>query len=252
MIEVRRLSKTFRHRRRGEVRAVADVSFRVAPGSIHGLLGSNGAGKTTTLRVLATLLRPTEGTALVAGHDVTVEPARVRAQVGFLAAGTALYGRLTARETIAYFGRLYGLADDVIGRRTAALADELDMHAFLDRRCDDLSTGMKQKTSIARTLIHDPAVMILDEPTLGLDVMAARAVVQFVRNCRERGRTVIYSTHVMSEVEKLCDRVGVIHGGRLLDEGTLPELRARHGVDDLEEIFVRLVDASEPPRLAPA
>ena len=245
MIEVRELSKTYRDRRRGEIRAVSDVSFRVEPGCIHGLLGANGAGKTTTLRVLATLLRPTRGTALVAGHDVTRDPNRVRAQVGFLAAGTALYGRLTARETIAYFGRLHGLAEDVIRRRTDGLADELDMHAFLDRRCDDLSTGMKQKTSIARTLIHDPAVLILDEPTLGLDVMAARAVVQFVRSCRTRGKTVIYSTHVMSEVERLCDRVGVIHGGRLLDEGTLPELRTRHGVDDLEEIFLRLVRGTE-------
>ena len=147
--------------------------------------------------------------------------------VGFLATSTALYGRLTAREMIAYFGRLHGLSPEVIRERTQRLADELDMHEFLDRRCDSFSTGMKQKTSIARTLIHDPGVMIFDEPTLGLDVMAARSIVRFVGDCRDRGKTVIYSTHVMSEVEKLCDQVGIIHGGRVVAEGTVAALRTR-------------------------
>lgn len=243
MIEAIQLTKTFRDRKRGEIVAVDDVSFRVAPGQIYGLLGANGAGKTTTLRVLATLLQPTRGTARVAGFDIIRDAPRVRANVGFLAASTALYGRLTARETLAYFGRLNGLADDVIRARTAQLATELDMHEFLDRRCDKLSTGMKQKTSIARTLIHDPAVMIFDEPTLGLDVMAARAIVQFVRQCRGRGKTVIYSTHVMSEVAKLCDVVGIIHHGRLLAEGTLEALRAQFGETDVEEIFVKAIAA---------
>jgi sodium transport system ATP-binding protein len=242
MIEAQNLTKTFRDRKRGEIRAVTDVSFRVTPGQIYGLLGANGAGKTTTLRMLATLLKPTSGTAKVAGSDVVDEPARVRANVGFLAASTALYGRLTAREMIAYFGRLNGLPDAQIAARTRSLAAELDMDSFLDRRCDKLSTGMKQKTSIARTLIHDPAVMIFDEPTLGLDVMAARSIVQFVRQCRTRGKTVIYSTHVMSEVEKLCDIVGIIHHGGLLAEGTLPQLRERFGEHDVEEIFVKVVD----------
>jgi sodium transport system ATP-binding protein len=158
MIEVRHLTKIFRDKKRGEVRAVDGVSFRCEPGRIYGLLGANGAGKTTTLRVLATLLQPTSGTAVVAGHDVVAAPDRVRAQVGFLAASTALYGRLTAREMIAYFGELNGLGRPAIVARTRQLADELDMHEFLDRRCEKLSTGMKQKTSIARTLIHDPAV----------------------------------------------------------------------------------------------
>lgn len=241
MIEARNLTKTFRDKKRGEIVAVNDVSFRVGPGQIYGLLGANGAGKTTTLRLLATLLRPTAGSAVVAGHEVQHDAQQVRANVGFLAASTALYGRLTAREIIAYFGRLNGLADAEIATRTRRLADDLGMHEFLDRRCDKLSTGMKQKTSIARTLIHDPAVMIFDEPTLGLDVMAARSIVQFVRDCRGRGKTVIYSTHVMSEVEKLCDVVGIIHDGRLLAEGTLPELRARYGEQDTEEIFVKVV-----------
>ena len=241
MIEASHLTKVFRDKQRGEIRAVDAVSLCCAPGRVYGLLGANGAGKTTTLRLLATLLQPTSGSAVVAGHDIVAAPAQVRAQVGFLAASTALYGRLTAREMIAYFGELNGLARPEIAARTRRLADELSMHEFLDRRCEKLSTGMKQKTSIARTLIHDPAVMIFDEPTLGLDVMAARAIVAFVRACRDRGKTVIYSTHVMSEAEKLCDRVGIIHDGRLVAEGTLDELRARFHERDLEEIFVRAV-----------
>ncbi len=241
MIEARSLTKIFRDKKRGEIRATDKVSFRVEPGQIYGLLGANGAGKTTTLRVLATLLAPTSGTAIVAGFDVTREPEKVRANVGFLAASTALYGRLTAREMITYFGRLNGMMDAAIRARLKQLSAELDMGEFLDRRCEKLSTGMKQKTSIARTLIHDPAVMIFDEPTLGLDVMTARAIVRFVRDCRARGKTVIYSTHVMSEVEKLCDVIGIIHDGRLLAEGTLADLRARHGEPDMEEIFVKVV-----------
>lgn len=241
MIEARNLTKTFRDRKRGAVVAVDDISFRVEPGQIYGLLGANGAGKTTTLRMLATLLKPTGGSASIAGFDVTREAERVRANVGFLATTTALYGRLTAREFIAYFGRLNGLAPAEIASRMRRLADELEMHEFLDRRCDKLSTGMKQKASIARTLIHDPAVMIFDEPTVGLDVMAARAIVQFVRQCRDRGKTVIYSTHVMSEVDKLCDRVGIIDHGRLRAEGTLEALRAQFGETDVEEIFVKVV-----------
>ena len=241
MIEAHNLTKTFRDKKRGEIHAVDHVSFCVQPGQIYGLLGANGAGKTTTLRLLATLLAPTAGTATVAGHEVTREPQKVRANVGFLATSTALYGRLTAREMVAYFGRLNGMAPAAIAARLEQLSAELDMDEFLDRRCEKLSTGMKQKTSIARTLIHDPAVMIFDEPTLGLDVMTARAIVRFVRECRARGKTVIYSTHVMSEVEKLCDVIGIIHDGKLLAEGTLADLRARHGEQDLEEIFIKTV-----------
>lgn len=241
MIEARHLTKTFKDKKRGLIMAVDDVSFTCQPGQVYGLLGANGAGKTTTLRLLATLLKPTSGSCVLAGHDAATDPGLVRAHVGFLAASTALYGRLTAREMITYFGRLNGLSDAAIKVRLMELADELEMHAFLDRRCDKFSTGMKQKTSIARTLIHDPAVMIFDEPTLGLDVMTARSIVNFVRDCRNRGKTVIYSTHVMSEVEKLCDVIGIIHGGRLVAEGTLTELQTRFGERDLEEIFVKAV-----------
>ncbi|MBI2813610.1 MAG: ATP-binding cassette domain-containing protein [Opitutae bacterium] len=241
MIEAHSLTKTFKDKKRGVITAVDKVSFTCRPGQIYGLLGANGAGKTTALRMLATLLTPTTGTAVVAGHDTVTASVQVRANVGFLAASTALYGRLTAREMIAYFGRLNGMTDDAIRARLKALSVDLDMAEFLDRRCEKFSTGMKQKTSIARTLIHDPAVMIFDEPTLGLDVMTARAIVKFVRDCRDRGKTVIYSTHIMSEVEKLCDRVGIIHNGRLVAEGTVPELRARFNEQDMEEVFVKAV-----------
>ncbi|HEY8993412.1 MAG TPA: ATP-binding cassette domain-containing protein [Lacunisphaera sp.] len=241
MIEARQLTKTFKDKKRGLITAVSEVSFTCQPGRVYGLLGANGAGKTTTLRMLATLLKPTSGSCTVAGHDAAAAPEKVRAGVGFLAASTALYGRLTAREMITYFGRLNGMSDEVIRMRIKVLADELVMHEFLDRRCDKFSTGMKQKTSIARTLIHDPAVMIFDEPTLGLDVMTARSIVKFVRDCRDRGKTVIYSTHVMSEVEKLCDTIGIIHGGRLVAEGTLAELQGRFAERDMEEIFVKAV-----------
>jgi sodium transport system ATP-binding protein len=241
MIEAHNLTKTFRDKKRGEIRAVDDISFRAEPGRIYGLLGANGAGKTTTLRLLATLLQPTSGSAMVAGFDIVREAQKVRANVGFLAASTALYGRLTAREMIAYFGKLNGLASSEVAARINRLADDLDMHEFLDRRCEKFSTGMKQKTSIARTLVHDPAVMIFDEPTLGLDVMTSRAIVRFVRDCRDRGKTVIYSTHIMSEVEKLCDVVGIIHDGRLLAEGTPAALRERYDEQDIEEVFVKVV-----------
>ena len=245
MIEARQLTKIFRDKKRGEIRAVDGVSFRCQPGHIYGLLGANGAGKTTTLRMLATLLEPTSGTALVAGLDVVREPEQARANLGFLSTATALYGRLTALEMVQYFGRLYGLSEETLRQRIDQIFARLEMNEFRDRRCDKLSTGMKQKTSIARTLVHDPPVMIFDEPTSGLDVMTARTIVAFIRECREHGKTVVFSTHVMSEAEKLCDTIGIIHDGRLLTEGTLADLRASHGPGDLEDIFVRVVDGEE-------
>ena len=241
MIETRGLTKVFRDKKRGEIRAVDNVSFVCKPGQIYGLLGANGAGKTTTLRMLATILEPTDGTAVVCGHDVVDDPQKVRTNVGFLSAATALYPRLTAQEMVEYFGRLNGLAESTLKKRVDDIFRRLDMDSFRDRRCDKLSTGMKQKTSIARTLIHDPQVMIFDEPTIGLDIMTARTIIGFIRECRERGKTVIFSTHVMSEVEKLCDTIGIIQSGKLLAEGSLEELRARHNEADLEEIFVKIV-----------
>jgi sodium transport system ATP-binding protein len=242
MIEAHHLTKRFRDGAGAQICAVDRVSFQCRPGEIYGLLGANGAGKTTTLRMLATILKPSDGTAIVAGYDVIKEPEKVRSSVGFLSTATALYGRLTALEMVQYFGRLHGLDERTLELRIDAIFERLEMNGFRGRRCDKLSTGMKQKVSIARTLVHDPSVMIFDEPTVGLDVMAARSIVAFIRECRERGKTVIFSSHVMSDVEKLCDHIAIIHAGRLLAEGTLPELRVRFGKHDLEDIFVAVVE----------
>ena len=241
MIEARGLSKRFHDKKRGEIRAVDNVSFTCRPGQIYGLLGANGAGKTTTLRMLATILEPTDGTAVVCGDDVVEAPERVRANVGFLSTATALYPRLTAQELVEYFGRLNGLDEPTLRNRVDDLLTRLDMNEFRDRRCDKLSTGMKQKTSIARTLVHDPPVMIFDEPTTGLDVMTARTIINFISDCRERGKAIIFSTHIMSEVERLCDHIGIIHDGKLLAEGTLAQLRVQYGEHNLEEIMFNIV-----------
>ena len=242
MIVAQGLAKSFKDPKRGIFRAVDGVSFRCEPGQIYGLLGANGAGKTTTLRILATLLQPTEGSAQVAGFDIQKEPEKVRANIGFLSTATALYARLTAKETIEYFGKLNGLSHDTLKARVAELVRLLEIEEFADRRCDKLSTGQKQRVSIARTLIHDPQVMIFDEPTHGLDLMTARTIVGFIKQCRDRGKTVIFSSHIMSEVERLCDHIGIIHHGKLLIEGTIEELKTRTGLADLEEIFVQIVE----------
>jgi sodium transport system ATP-binding protein len=241
MIEARGLSKRFHDKKRGEIRAVDNVSFVCKPGRIYGLLGANGAGKTTTLRLIATILEPTDGTAVICGHDIVEAPEKVRANVGFLSTATALYRRLTAQELVEYFGRLNGLSEAILKKRIDDIFARLDMNNFRDRRCDKLSTGMQQKTSIARTLVHDPAVMIFDEPTSGLDVMTARTITAFIRECRNNGKTVIFSSHIMSEVEKLCDSIGIIQNGKILAEGSLAELRDRYAEHDLEEIFVKIV-----------
>jgi sodium transport system ATP-binding protein len=241
MIAAENLGKDFRDKRRGVIRAVVDLSFYCTPGRVYGLLGANGAGKTTALRVLATILAPTSGTARVAGFDIRREPEKARQSLGFLSTATALYGRLTALEMVEYFGCLHGLDQASARRRTLTLFERLDINAFRDRRCEDLSTGIKQRVSIARTLVHDPPVMIFDEPTSGLDVISARTIVAFIRECRENGKTVLFSTHVMSEAEKLCDTIGIIHDGRLRAEGSLRDLQARYGQTDLEEIFMRVV-----------
>lgn len=240
MIEARELSKFFNDKKRGAIRAVDHVSFSCRPGEIYGLLGANGAGKTTTLRMLATILAPTSGTAQVAGYDIGRDPQKVRANIGFLSTATALYDRLTAFETVEYFGQLYGLDSAVIRQRAHELFTALDMQEFRDRRCGKLSTGMKQKVSIARTLIHNPSVMIFDEPTSGLDVMTGRSIIDFIRQCRDQGKTVIFSTHVMPEAEKLCDRIGIIHGGKLRAEGTLKEMCNRYRMENLEDVFVEV------------
>lgn len=246
MITVSELTKVFPDRRKGVFRAVDGISFQVEAGTICGLLGCNGAGKTTTLRMLGTLLQPTSGQAAVQGHDLVREPDQVRAHLGYLSTATALYGRLTGAEVLRFFGKAHGLPADRVEHRIHELCKALDMNDFLHKRCEKLSTGMKQRISIARTVLHEPPVIILDEPTTGLDILAARSIHQFIRQCREEGRTVLFSCHNMGEVERLCDRVLVMEGGRMVAEGTLRELRERTGMEDVEELFAHLIQSPSP------
>ncbi len=245
MIQVQHLCKSFLDYQRGWVSAVSDVSFECRPGAIFGLLGPNGAGKTTTLRILSTVLKPTGGTAIVAGHDVRTEPEMVRAKIGYMSASTGIYDRMTAWELVEYFGRLYGLAGEPLKQRMEKIFDWLRMNDFRDVLGSKMSTGMKQKVSIARTIVHDPPVLIFDEPTSGLDVLVARAVLQKILELRDQGKTIVFSTHSMHEVEKLCSRVAIIYKGRLQAEGTPGELLERFDQPDLEELFFFLVERVE-------
>ena len=241
MIEARSLRKVFAAGKKNEVVAVDDLSFECRAGEVFGLLGPNGAGKTTTLRVLSTALKPTAGTIVVNGIDVAREPGEVRRRIGFLSGSTGLYQRLTPREITTYFGRLYGMTDDLIAERSAALFARLKMKDFVDRRADNLSTGQRQKASIARTMIHDPPIVVFDEPTSGLDVMTSREIIRLIHQCREDGKCVVFSTHYMEEAQRLCDRLAVVHRGRLFASGTPAEVVTSTGTDDLEEAFLKLV-----------
>jgi sodium transport system ATP-binding protein len=251
VILVEGLSKAFLDYHKGWVRAVSDVSFSCREGEIYGLLGPNGAGKTTTLRILGTLLKPTAGRATVAGYDVETRPEQVRAHIGYMSVSTGIYDRMTAWELVEYFGRLYGLPKERLRERMEDVFDWLQMNDFRDVLGSKMSTGMKQKVSIARTVIHDPPVLIFDEPTSGLDVLVARALRQRIAELRERGKTILFSTHHMHEVEKLCDRVGIIHKGRLQAEGEPHELLDRFGQPDLEELFFHLVEQAEAHSATP-
>ena len=241
MIQVENLQKAFRDLRRGRVHAVDGVSFEARPGEIFGLLGPNGAGKTTTMRILCTVLRPTGGVARVAGYDVATQPAHVRQHIGFLSANTAIYDRMSAWELVEYFGRLHGLTGERLRERMEAVFDALRMNDFRDVLGAKMSTGMRQKASIARALVHDPPVLIFDEPTAGLDVLVQRAVLDSIKQLRGRGKTIVFSTHIMREVERLCDRVAIVSRGRVQACGTLAELREAYGQSDLEELFFTLV-----------
>jgi len=240
------LTKIFQDPKRGgEFRAVDAVSFTCRPGRIFGLLGPNGAGKTTTLRILSTTLVPTAGRAAVDGFDVVREPAEARRRLGFCTGTTGIYERLTPREMIRYFGQLYGMAREQADARAEELFDLLDMRSFGDTPNGRLSAGMRQKVSLARTIVHDPPVLVFDEPTTSLDVLVARTVAEFIAACRQRGRTVILSTHIMAEAERLCDDLAIIHHGRLLAQGTVEEMKARAGRDSVEDLFFGLIDACE-------
>ncbi len=242
---VKDLRKTFYDESRGEVHAVDGVTFACHPGEVFGLLGANGAGKTTTLRMLSTVLRPTGGTATLMGRDVVGEPAAVRRSLGFYSASTALYPRLTARETIEFFTRINGYPGDLVPARVDDLVRRFGIAEYENGRVGKLSSGMKQKVSIARTVAHDPPVLIFDEPTVGLDVMNALEMVKVIRELKAEGKTILFSSHIMSEVEKLCDRIGIVHRGRLLALGTLDELRRETGQHYLEDAFLDYVKRAE-------
>ena len=241
MIHVRNLTKHYADLKRGKLVALDGISFDALPGEIFGLLGPNGAGKTTALRILSTVLRPTSGTATVNGFDVVRQSSQVRHQIGFVSASTAVYDRMSAWEMVEYFGRLYGMPEDPLHERMEYLFDTLQMNSFRDILGSKMSTGMKQKVSIARTIVHDPPVLIFDEPTVGLDVLVARAVLETIRTLREQGKCIVFSTHIMREAEKLCDQIAIIHRGQILALGTLAELAREHGENDLEELFFGLI-----------
>lgn len=239
---IENLCKTFHDSQRGEIKAVNNLSFETNTGEIFGLLGPNGAGKTTTLRMVSTLMKPTSGRVLVNGYDTQKEPDMVRKSIGYMSTTTALYPRLTARETITYFAKLNNYPQDKVAERVEEIISYLEIGEFADTQVEKMSTGMKQITSIARTIVHNPPILILDEPSLGLDVMVAIKMNNYIKDLRDKGKTIVFSSHNMGEVEKMCDRIGIINKGRLLTIGTLDELRERSGKFYLEDIFVYFVE----------
>lgn len=254
MIEVEQISKTFRlskqqrnelNTKTSEIKAVNNVSFQCQPGRIFTLLGPNGAGKTTILRMIATILKPAEGSIRVNGFDTVADDGKVRQQIGFLTGTTGLYKRLTPDELVSYFAKLHGIAPAIFKKRKEELFTLLGMHDFVKKRIGQLSTGMKQKVSIARTIIHDPSVVIFDEPTTGLDVITAANIIQLIRQCKQDGKTVIFSSHTMSEVDLLCDDLAIIHKGRLCYASTMEQFRQQMQTESITEEFIRIVNRED-------
>ena len=246
MIQIEELTKVFPNPDGSEKTAVNHVSFEVRSGEIYGLLGPNGAGKTTTLRMVSGLLRPTFGQVWIDGQNVTDHPERVKRQIGYLTANTGLYVRLTPQEVLEYFATLYDIPRRQARARIAELVEWLGMGDYLKLRCGALSTGQKQRTNIARALIADPPILVLDEPTLGLDVLSNRVILEFIRTQAEAGKAVLLSTHALDEIEFMCRRMGLIHNGRLIAEGELDTLRRQTGRQRLSEVFLHLVGAEDP------
>jgi sodium transport system ATP-binding protein len=244
-IDCRGLSKSYREGTLREVAAARDVSFTVRSGEVFALLGANGAGKTTTLRTVATILRPTSGECYIGGVSISEDPEEARRRIGYLSGETRLYERLTPTEIVSYFGEFFDVPGETVERRFAGLVETLGMAEYVDTPCGELSTGRKQMVSIARALIHDPPVLILDEPTVGLDVFAARRVLAAIRRLADEGKAVLFSTHIMSEVEKICDRVAIIHRGVILTDGTVREILDKCDCDSFEEAFFQLVEAHD-------
>lgn len=240
-IEVKDLRKKFFDANRGEFFAVDGVSFQCHHGETFGLLGPNGAGKTTIMRLISTILAPTDGTVIVEGFDVRTHPTEVRRRIGFLSADTGLYERLTPREILTYFARLNHVPPNQVNARVSEVIERLAISSFASTICEKLSTGMKQRVSIARAIVHDPPVLILDEPSSGLDVIGIRAIHDFVNECKQKNKCLLFSTHIMAEAEKLCDRIALLHRGKLFAVGTLDELRTETNQHYLEDVFLQLV-----------
>ncbi len=246
MIDVDNLTKIFHDNDGREFRAVDNLSFRVDAGRIYGLLGPNGAGKTTTLRMLSALMTPTSGRITVNGYTVGEHEFEIKKSMGFLTANTGLYQRLSSRDVLRYFGELHGFDRRQAVDRAEVLIGEMGITDFADQRCGTLSTGQKQRTNIARALIADPPVLIMDEPTLGLDVMSNRVILDFILAQREAGKTIILSTHYLDEAENMCDMIGLLHRGGIAAEGTIDELREQAGVERLSSIFLKIIHAHDP------
>ena len=226
------------------VRAVDNISFTCEPGKVYSLLGPNGAGKTTTLRMLATTFKPTSGSILINGIDAVKYPQEAKAEIGFLTGNTGLYARLTPDELINYFADLYGVDKLAREQRKEKLFDLFNMHDFKHKRIGKLSTGMTQKVSICRTMIHDPQVIIFDEPTSGLDVIASENIINLVNNSKKEGKTIIFSSHIMSEVDLLCDHLGIVHKGKMLFDGTLESFKSSMQAPNLTAEFIRIIQST--------
>jgi len=245
MIHVRLLRKTYRELQTGVFTALDGISFDAMPGQIFGLLGPNGAGKTTALRVLSTVLQPTSGTVLVNGYEVTEQPDLVRHQIGFVSTNTAIYDRMTAWEMVQYFGKLYGIEAEELELRMETLFERFQMNEIRNVLGSKMSTGMKQKVSIVRAMVHNPPVLIFDEATSGLDILVAREVLRTVEQLRDHGKCVIFSSHIMTEVKRLCDQVAIMNRGKILAQGSIAELAELYEESDLEELFYQLISDSE-------
>jgi len=246
MVSAHNLTKVFPTPTGTDKRAVDGITFQVNQAQIYGLLGPNGAGKTTTLRLLSGLMTPTSGSATLAGFDVARQPADVKRVLGFLTANTGLYQRLTPRELLTYFAELHLMPRERAAQRADTLIDEFGIGEFAGLRCGALSTGQKQRVNIARALVADPPILIMDEPTLGLDVLSNRVILEYIRRQRDAGKTIILSTHYLDEAESLCDRIGLLHEGRIVAEGDLPALQALSGEQRLSNIFLKMVGADGP------
>lgn len=240
MIDVQELTKEF-PTTSGPFRAVDGISFRVQPGEVYGLLGPNGAGKTTTLRMILGLLPPSSGDAVVGEHHVSRDPDGVKRQIGLVSASSGHYQWLSPRETLSYFADLYELTPALARSQTELLVDLLDLSGFLDRRCSTLSTGQKQRVTLARALMHDPPVMLLDEPTRGLDIVGTHVIFEYVSKLKELGKAIVVCTHRLDEATQVCDRIGLLHAGRLRHEGTFAELQSQTGHADLYGMFLQLL-----------